>query len=55
MITKKEALNQLHSLRHTGLPDKLAEQAAAHGFALAFFMAIASRETNCIKLIAEDN
>ena len=53
MITKKEALNQLHSLRHTGLPDKLAEQAAAHGFALAFFMAIASRETNCINELGD--
>jgi len=53
MITKKEALNQLHSLRHTGFAQKLEEQATAHGFPGPFFMAIASRETNCINELGD--
>lgn len=53
MITKKEALNQLHSLRHTGFAQKLEEQATAHNFPPAFFMAIASRETNCINELGD--
>jgi hypothetical protein len=53
MITKKEALNQLHSLRHTGFAQKLQEQAAAHNFPGPFFMAIASRETNCINELGD--
>jgi hypothetical protein len=53
MITKKELLNQLHSLRHTGFAPKLEQQATAHGFAPAFFFAIASRETNCINELGD--
>ena len=53
MITKKEALNQLHSLRHTGFAQKLEEQATAHSLPPAFFMAIASRETNCINELGD--
>ncbi|HZI48281.1 MAG TPA: hypothetical protein VFD75_10840 [Pyrinomonadaceae bacterium] len=53
MITKKEALNQLHSLRHTGFAEKLEAQAAAHNFPGPFFMAIASRETNCINELGD--
>lgn len=53
MITKKEALNQLHSLRHTGLAQKLEEHATAHDFPSPFFMAIASRETNCINELGD--
>ena len=53
MITKKEALNQLHSLRHTGFAPKLEQQAAEHGFPAPFFMGIASRETNCINELGD--
>ena len=53
MITKKEALNQLHSLRHTGFASKLEASATSHGFPPAFFMAIASRETNCINELGD--
>jgi hypothetical protein len=53
MITKKEALNQLHSLRHTGFAPKLEARATAHGFPPPFFMGIASRETNCINELGD--
>ena len=53
MITKKEALNQLHSLRHTGFAPKLEQQATEHGFPAPFFMGIASRETNCINELGD--
>ena len=53
MITKNQALNQLHSLRHTEFAQKLEEQATAHDFPTPFFMAIASRETNCINELGD--
>src|ERR1044072_7142498 len=53
MITKKEALNQLHSLRHTGFAPKLEQQATEHGFPAPFFMGIASRETNCVNELGD--
>ena len=51
--TKKELLNQLHSLRHTGFFTKLEQQAAAQSFPASFFFAIASRETNCINELGD--
>jgi hypothetical protein len=53
MITKQQLLNQLHSLRHTGFAPKLEAQATAHDFPSSFFMAIASRETNCINELGD--
>jgi hypothetical protein len=50
---KLTLLNQLHSLRHTGFADKLAQRAEAHGFPTPFFFAIASRETNCINMLGD--
>src|SRR6266516_1128272 len=53
MATKKELLNQLHSLKHTGFAQKLSASAEAHGFPAAYFFAIASRETNCINELGD--
>lgn len=53
MITKPQLLNQLHSLRHTGFFPKLEAQAEAHDFPSSFFMAIASRETNCLNILGD--
>ena len=53
MPTKKELLNQLHSLRLTGFEAKLAQHATAHGLPIPFFFAIASRETNCINELGD--
>lgn len=53
MPTKKEILNQLHSLRHTGFDVKLQQQATSHGLPVPFFFAIASRETNCINELGD--
>ena len=47
MATKAELLNQLRRLRQTGFAAKLAQQATAQNFPIAFFFSIASRETNC--------
>jgi hypothetical protein len=44
---------QLQRLHATGFYDKLSAQAAAHGFAPAFFFAIASRETNCVNELGD--
>lgn len=46
-------LSQLHSLRHTGFADKLANHAAQHGLPVPYFFAIASRETNCINELGD--
>ncbi len=51
--TKKELLNQLHSLRHTGFAQKLDQFANAHSFSAPFFFAIASRETNCVNELGD--
>ena len=51
--TKKELLNQLHSLRQTGFAQKLDQFANAHSFPTPFFFAIASRETNCINELGD--
>jgi hypothetical protein len=51
--SKQQLLNQLHSLRHTGFADKLAQHAAANSFPVPFFFAIASRETNCINELGD--
>jgi|SRR5215813_8797374 len=53
MPTKRDLLNQLHSLRQTGFEAKLEQQAKANGFPPAFFFAIASRETNCINELGD--
>ena len=53
MPTKKDLLNQLHSLRHTGFDAKLEQQATAHNLPTPFFIAIASRETNCINELGD--
>jgi hypothetical protein len=53
MATKKELLNQLHSLKLTGFAEKLAGRAQAHGFPAPYFFAIASRETNCINELGD--
>jgi hypothetical protein len=53
MATKRELLNQLHSLQSTGFAEKLAEGADAHGFPVPYFYAIASRETNCINELGD--
>lgn len=54
--TKRELLNQLHSLRHTGL-DKIMiamiAQAAPEKLPIAWLFAIASRETNCLNILGD--
>lgn len=53
MATKRELLNQLHSLRSTGFAEKLAASAQTHGFPVPYLFAIASRETNCINELGD--
>jgi len=53
MPTKAELQAQRQRLRETGLDVRLAQQAEAHGFAPAFFFAIASRETNCVNELGD--
>jgi hypothetical protein len=53
MATKKELLNQLHSLQHTGFEDRLARAAAANTLPAPYLFAIASRETNCINELGD--
>ncbi|HEY0544236.1 MAG TPA: hypothetical protein VGC91_02475 [Pyrinomonadaceae bacterium] len=53
MITQNQVLSQLHSLRHTGFADKLAQHAPAHGLPVPYFFAIASRETNCLNILGD--
>ncbi len=53
MITKNQAVNQLHSLRHTGFDAKLQTGAAAHGIPVPYMFAIASRETNCLNILGD--
>ena len=51
--SEHELLHQLHRLRDTGFADKLAHHANAHGFPVAYFYAIASRETNCVNELGD--
>jgi hypothetical protein len=51
--SKKAILNQLHSLRHTGFAQKLAQAAGKHKFSEPYFFAIASRETNCVNELGD--
>ena len=41
------------SCRGAGLPWRLAKSAAAHGFPVPYFYAIASRETNCVNELGD--
>lgn len=53
MVTKNQVLTQLHSLRHTGFDKKLETHAKAHNLPVAYFFAIASRETNCQNILGD--
>src|SRR5579864_7434689 len=53
MPTKAELQAQLQRLRASGLHDKLAKSAEAHGIEPAFLLAIASRETNCVNELGD--
>jgi hypothetical protein len=53
MATKRELLNQLHSLEHKGFATLLATGAQKHGLSVPYLYAIASRETNCINELGD--
>ena len=53
--SRQELLHQLHRLRNTGFADKLAHHAKAHGFPVPYFFAIASRETNCVNELGDQD
>ncbi len=51
--SRQVLLDELHQLRSTGFADKLAQHATAHGLAVPYFYAIASRETNCVNELGD--
>jgi hypothetical protein len=53
--SRHELLRQLHRLRDTGFADKLAHHAAAHHLPVPYFFAIASRETNCVNMLGDQD
>lgn len=52
--TKGQLRTQLRRLRNTGFATKLEQQATAQGFPTNFFLAIASRETNCRNILGDN-
>ncbi|HEY0383470.1 MAG TPA: hypothetical protein VGC72_14845 [Candidatus Elarobacter sp.] len=53
--SRQELLHQLHRLRNTGFADKLARHATAHHLPVPYFFAIASRETNCVNMLGDQD
>lgn len=53
MPNQTELQAQFERMQQSGFDVKLARSAEAHGFAPAFFFAIASRETNCINQLGD--
>jgi hypothetical protein len=53
MATKHELQIELKRLHDTGFADMLGRHANAHGFPIAYFYAIASRETNCVNELGD--
>ena len=53
MATKHELQIELKRLHDTGFAEMLGRHANAHGFPIAYFYAIASRETNCVNELGD--